>query len=73
MNSGESWTPVQIKEALVLRGYDLRKYSFPMAMIHTALKGLVARGVVFREVVADDSKLYSWSGGRPREGQIDHI
>lgn len=68
-NSMESWTPVQIREALLRRGYDLGKYSFPMAMIHTALKGLVSRGLVFREVLADESKLYSWAGARAAEGQ----
>ncbi len=68
-NSREPWTPVQIREALVQRGYDLRRYSFPMAMIHTALKGLIARGVVYREVLADESKLYSWAGPEIRRDQ----
>jgi hypothetical protein len=61
----ESWTPVQIRDALLRRGYDLGKYSFPMAMIHTTLKSLVGRGVVFREVLARWFKavFVGWANG----------
>lgn len=59
-NSAHSWTPVQVRDALLERGYDLRKYSFAMAAVHTTLKALVARGAVYREVLADESKLHWW-------------
>jgi hypothetical protein len=40
-NSAHSWTPVQVRDALLERGYDLRKYSLAMAAVHTTLKALV--------------------------------
>lgn len=38
-------TPVQIKDALVDLGFDMRKYTFPMANVHSALKRLVTGDV----------------------------
>ncbi len=53
--------PVEIKTALIDRGYDLRKYSFAMAVIHSSLKALMDSGDILVEVLKDDSKLYRHS------------
>ena len=57
-SAGTEMTPLQIKQALLQRGYDLRKYSFAMGAIHGSLKALVKEGLVAREVLKDESKVY---------------
>jgi len=51
--------PVEIRDTLLEWGYDLRKYSFAMAMIHKTLKTLMRRRTVLATVLRDGSKLYS--------------
>jgi hypothetical protein len=64
-SSQHAMTPMEIKRALVERGYDLRKYSFAMAVIHGSLKSLLEAGLVNREILKDEyTKLYSYCGDR---------
>jgi hypothetical protein len=51
--------PVQKREILENRGYDLRKYSFPMGVIHAILKKLAKRGEIHVITDPDSTKLYS--------------
>jgi hypothetical protein len=39
-------SPVEIREVLVQLGYDLRRYTFPMAAIHKSLAADVKAGIV---------------------------
>jgi hypothetical protein len=56
-------SPVEIKRELHNRGYDLRKYSFAMAGIHSCLKALIKQGAVRVEVLGDGSKMYASARG----------
>lgn len=58
--SPEGLRPVEIRDELVERGYDLRKYTFPMAVIHNALKDLIKRGVVAPIAHRDGTKSYAF-------------
>ena len=53
-------TPPQIKEELVGYGYDLRKYSFSIAGIHSALKSLMREGSVEQRLDPLGRKAYRW-------------
>ncbi len=54
-------SPVQIKNALASRGYDLRKYTFALSAIHHALEKLARHGMLSITEQADGSKLYRWT------------
>jgi hypothetical protein len=51
--------PVEIRDTLVEWGYDLRKYSFAMGVVHKCLKALIAKGTILVTILRDGSKLYS--------------
>src|SRR5438477_11498318 len=40
----EPATPTEIRDALLLLGFDLRRYSFPMGVFHNVLKYYVEHG-----------------------------
>jgi len=52
-------SPVEIRDTLLEWGYDLRKYSFAMSVVHSCLKKLIRRGTVVATALRDGSKLYS--------------
>src|SRR5260370_27123700 len=37
-------TPIQVRDALSFYGYDIARYSNPMAMVHQTLKSLASNG-----------------------------
>lgn len=54
-------TPLQIREALIDMGFDMRKYSFAMACVHSTLKRLANRGEFKITTLGDGRKLYEWN------------
>ena len=52
--------PVEIRDELLARGYDLRKYTFPMAVIHNALKSLIKRGEIAPIPYRDGTRSYAF-------------
>ncbi len=53
--------PTQIRDRLVECGYDLRRYTFPMASVHNSLKRLMKSGLIRAVQQGDGSKLYVWN------------
>lgn len=57
----ERWlTAVQVRDLLVAAGFNLRKYSFPMAQVHNTLKRFYQHGLLERKRDKFEGSLYRW-------------
>lgn len=57
-------SPIEVRKALEELGYDLSKYTNPLASIHTILKRLVKKGQA-TIVGRGREKRYAWISGEP--------
>jgi hypothetical protein len=53
--------PTEIRDALLSIHFDMRKYSFPMANVHSSVKRLAKRGEVTAMPLRDGSFVYRWN------------
>jgi hypothetical protein len=60
MSSNIYWTPIAVRDALVLQKYNLTASSNPLASIHAVLKRLHESGEVVRTAGPDGKAMYRW-------------
>lgn len=57
----QEWlTAVEVRDFLVNAGFNLRKYSFPMAVVHSTLKNLNVAGLLELVQKPFDYRRYRW-------------
>jgi hypothetical protein len=61
MSAGMRMTPIEVRDELANNGFDLARYSNPLATIHTILKRLLEAGQL-EELEAADGKSYRLLG-----------
>jgi hypothetical protein len=54
------WTPIDVRDMLLLQGYDLSGYTNPLASIHAVLKRLHESGETVRIASAEGKAMYRW-------------
>jgi len=64
-DSVRSFRPVEMRDELVAMGYDLAKYSNPLAVIHTTLKRLATQGEATIVARAGNETGYRWTLNDP--------
>jgi hypothetical protein len=65
--SREPMRPTVIRDCLLEWGYDLRKYTYPMAAIHSALRKLSVEDKILIKQLPDGSKVYLPTSSSPKE------
>jgi len=58
--SSRALRPAEVRDELLARGYDLRKYTFPMGAIHGALRELIEKGEIRPNRDRDGTKSYAY-------------
>jgi hypothetical protein len=64
-SANKYWTPIEVRDALLLQSYDLSGYTNALASIHAVLKRLHESGEVARIASADGKAMYRWKSFEP--------
>jgi hypothetical protein len=66
-SANKYWSPVEVRDALLLQSYDLAGYTNALASIHAVLKRLHESGDVARIPGGDGKAMYRWKATVPEE------
>ena len=64
--AGVPMTPLDVRDRLQSTGFDINRYSNPLAAIHTVLRRLTESGEVRRRVSRSRGVTYEFRGSEPR-------
>jgi hypothetical protein len=64
-SANKYWTPIDVRDMLLLQSYDLSGYTNALASIHAVLKRLHESGEVVRIAGAEGKAMYRWKSFEP--------